>query len=194
LAFNVQDFKANGLVYGGARPTNFEVSIFAPFDTATEQQVRFLCRAASLPPSPVDAVPVPYFGRKIKLAGDRDFPDWTVTILNDEDFALRKMFEKWSNLINTHISNRMNPGVWANAYKTTALITQFGRRGNPIREYEFQGIFPTNVDAIGVDWDQTNAIEQFDVTFAYDLWVPTDNGVAGVDDWIGTLSDDGLGG
>jgi hypothetical protein len=60
-----------------------------------------------------------------------------------------------------------------NSYKfTDALVTQFSKDGSPIRAYNFVGIFPVQVSNMALDWDNTNAIQTFDVTFAYDYWVP----------------------
>lgn len=189
--FNVARFRANGPVYGLARPTLFAVSMNWPtavIDTAPLAKSTFLIKAAQLPASIIDAIEVGYFGRKIKLQGDRVFQDWTVTVMNDEDFVLRNAFEQWHNAINGIIGNRLDSRVSsivpANAgggssYKVNATITQFSKEGpgeldgpGAIKAYTFNGMFPTSVDAIQTDWDATNQYEQFDVTFAYDWWEP----------------------
>jgi hypothetical protein len=193
MAFNVSSFRANGLRQGGARPTQFEVYIFPPFGTNAAKNIQFLCRATQIPPAPLDSIPVPYFGRKIKIAGDRDFPDWTVTILNDEAFDVRVMLESWSNRMNFMVSNTMDETMFPLNYKSTAKVFQYGKTGNVIRAYDFIGIFPTNIDAIPLDWDQTNTIEQFDVTFAYDYWIPDPSFVTTPDDFTGVSADDGIG-
>lgn len=193
MAFNVSSFRANGLAGGGARPTQFEVYIFPPFASNASKNMQFLCRATQIPPSPLDSIPVPYFGRKVKVAGDREFPDWTVTILNDEAFDVRVMMESWSNRINMHVSNTMDDTMFPLVYKSTAKVLQYGKTGNVIRAYDFVGLFPTNVDAIPLDWDQTNTIEQFDVTFAYDYWIPDPSYVTTPDDFTGVSSSDGIG-
>jgi len=193
MAFNVSTFRANGLQEGGARPTQFEVYVFPPFGSNASKNFQFLCRASQIPPAPLDSIPVPYFGRKIKIAGDRDFPDWTVTILNDESFDIRVMMESWSNRINMMVSNVMDPSMFPLIYKSTAKVIQYGKTGDIIRAYDMIGIFPTNVDAIPLDWDQTNTIEQFDVTFAYDYWIPDPSYQTTPDDFTGVSADDGIG-
>lgn len=176
MAFNVSNFRAQGLVLGGARPSLFQIEMSLPAGVGAPNaagRVPFLARAGQIPAATVDPVEVPYFGRKIKYAGDRTFADWTVTVMNDEDFQLRAMFENWSNRINSLVGNISATGPQLIAgYKATATVTQYGREGNPLRQYLFNGIFPTTVDAIALDWDNTNAIETFDITFAYDWWEP----------------------
>lgn len=193
MSFNINTFKARGLKFDGARPSLFEVDIFPPSTSPSSPQVNFLCRAASIPPAPFASVPVPYMGRDIKLIGDREFPDWTVTIMNDEDYALRQMFEKWSNQMNLLISNIMDPAVYPLGYKTTANVRQLGKGGALIAQYQMVGIFPVNVDQIPLDWGQKNAIEQFDVTFAYDFWVPDITINTGPDAYSPTSQEDGTG-
>lgn len=172
--FNVSAFRAEGLQFGGARPTQFHVILDAPADLgrAILPRAQFLVQAATLPPSQISEIQVPYFGRTIKMAGDRSFPDWTVSIMNDEDFALRAMFEAWSNKINTHVSNRLSVDVAPLDYKREMQVIQYTKDGNVARSYNFVGAFPTVISPIGVSWAATNQYESFDVTFSYDWWEP----------------------
>lgn len=188
MAFNISGFKSNGLVDGGARPTLFEVILSAPPVVGSiPNGGKFLIKAAQLPASTVDSIDVGYFGRKIKVAGDRTFTDWTVTVMNDENFLIRDLMEKWSNKINQLEGNKMllssNIGNRdASAYKVDLIVNQFTKTQVssvdpvPSRQYRFIGAFPTSVDAIRLDWDSTNQVQEFDITFAYDYWIPTDQG------------------
>ena len=96
-----------------------------------------------------------------------------MTILNDEDFQIRNAMETWSNQINLHEGNTRLPGMvsteGATSYKQVATVKQFGKEGDLLRTYEFIGIYPTNVALMEVSWDQ-DAIQEFQVTFAYDYW------------------------
>jgi len=119
----------------------------------------------------LSAIEVPYFGRNIKLAGTRTFAEWTPTIINDEDFAIRNAMEQWSNAINSFQGNINNAGGTApSLYKANAQVTQYGKTGDILRVYDFIGIFPTSVAAIDLGWENGDAIEEFQVTFAYDYW------------------------
>jgi hypothetical protein len=166
MAFNINQFKAE-LVGGGARPTLFQVQITNPVAPAADFKVPFMVRAAGIPESTLGQFTVPYFGRQVKYAGDRTFADWTVTVINDEDFAVRNAMEAWSNFINSHDSNTR---ALPQQYKSTGLITQFSKNGSPLRTYVFEGMYPITIDGIQMDWSQTDAIEEFSVTFQYDLW------------------------
>jgi hypothetical protein len=176
MAFNINDFKNQGLIGGGARPSLFEVKLTLPsiLGDSSANKLTFTCRASSIPAATLDSVDVPYFGRKIKLAGDRTFADWSVTIMNDEDYVVRSAMEKWSTYMNTMIGNIRRVDQFQ--YKSDATVTAFGKAGIEagIANYKFVGIFPTTVDAMELDWDSTNTIQTFGVTFAYDYWQHTE--------------------
>jgi hypothetical protein len=53
-------------------------------------------------------------------------------------------------------------------------VLQYGKDGELIRQYDIIGAFPTTVSDIQLDWDTTNQIETFTVTFAYDYWLPAE--------------------
>jgi uncharacterized protein YlzI (FlbEa/FlbD family) len=181
MPFNINDFRGNGLRLGGARPSLFEVKIspanIGEINADAIQKFTFTCRASEVPAATIDPVNVPYFGRQIKLAGDRTFADWTVTVMNDEDYIVRDMFENWSNKINQFVENKKM--VIGNDYKSTdAFVTHYSKGGDEIRSYQFVGIFPTTISNMALDWDNTNAIQTFDVTFSYDYWVPIQIGAS----------------
>ena len=99
----ITDFKSK-LSGGGTRSNLFEVELAFPaaigVDSNTLDKSRFLVKAAALPASNVSPVEVAFRGRTLKLAGDRTFETWTITVINDTDFAIRSAFEKWSNYMN----------------------------------------------------------------------------------------------
>ena len=173
MAFNINEIRSQ-LSLGGARNTLFQVTIQNPANGAADIKVPFLVRAAQIPASTLGLIEVPYFGRKIRLAGDRTFADWTITVINDEDFLIRNAMEQWSNQIQSHQGNLRNFGTASpSAYKAQAQVTQFSKTGQPIRTYTFNGIFPTEVSPIEMDWNATDTIEEFTVTFQYDWWEVT---------------------
>lgn len=170
MAFNVNEIRSH-LALGGARNTLFQVQFTNPANSIADIKVPFMIRAAQLPSSTLGLIEVPYFGRKIRLAGDRSFGEWTVTVMNDEDFLIRNALEEWSNRINTMQGNLRSFGAASPLlYKSTAQITQFSKTGVPLRTYQFNGIFPVDISAIEMDWNAVDQIEEFSVTFAYDWW------------------------
>ncbi len=174
VGFNINEFRERGLIYGGARPSQFLVQITPPAGIGVNvaSRVQFLVHAASLPAMQIGQVGAPYFGETIKFAGDRTFGDWMVGVINDEDFAIRAMLESWSNAINALISNRMAPDTWPTGYKTNATVYQHGKDGALIRAYRFEGIWPMMIDQIQLGWGMKDSMEEFGVTFSVDYYEP----------------------
>lgn len=179
MAFNINEMRA-GLALGGARPTLFRVELTNPVNNVADSIAPFLIRATSLPASTINAIEIPYFGRKIKIAGDRTFDTWAVTVMNDEDFRIRHTMELWHNQINSLQTNlNLNADSSPSNYKSTALVTQYGKSGEELRRYKFNGIFPTEISTIDLDWESTDQVETFSVSFAYD-WYEIDGGNTGL--------------
>lgn len=170
MAFDINEIRGQ-LQGGGARPSLFQVQISHPTMGDGAFKVPFMVKAAQLPASTVGAIPVPYFGRNIKVAGPRTYENWTVTVINDEDFRVRKGLEAWSRQINTYVGNLRGYGTSAPAeYKSRAQIQQFSQTGQVLRTYVFEGIFPINVSAIEMAWENGDAIEEFTCEFSLDYF------------------------
>jgi len=171
MSFSVNEFKSTAMSGGGARPSLFEVQINGPMP-----DTRFHVRATTIPQSTLGTVIVPYFGRQVKLAGNRTFDDWTVTVLNDENFEIRNALESWSNSINQHSPNLQVLGPGKANYEGTAEVIQYGKNGDELQRYKFIGIYPVAISTIDLAWE-AEAIEEYTVTWAYDWWEHTSAGV-----------------
>jgi len=180
MAFSVNEFRSQ-MTGDGARPNLFEVSMpFPSFSSPANAQTKltFMCKTAQLPGSTVGVVPVNYFGRELKFVGNRTFADWTISVINDEDFIVRNAFERWMNGINSHNFNVRNPLALAPlGYSVDSDITQFGKQGNVLKKYRFIGVYPTDITPIDVDWGSNDTIEEFSVTLTYQWWDAVDTGV-----------------
>jgi hypothetical protein len=181
MAFNVNEFRSQ-MQGDGARPNLFEVSMpFPAFALPGNAQTKmsFMCKTAQLPGSSVGSVPVQYFGRELKFAGNRTFADWTVSVINDEDFVIRNAFERWMNGINSHAGNLRNAAAATSlGYTVDSEVRQYGKQGDVLKRYKFIGVFPTDLSAIDVDWGSNDSIEEFTVSLNYQWWESTEDSVA----------------
>ena len=181
MAFNINEFRSQ-MQGDGARPNLFEVSMPFPafaLPGNAQQKVTFMCKTAQLPGSTVNTVPVQYFGRELKFAGNRTFQDWTISVINDEDFVVRNAFERWMNGLNSHSLNVRNPAAATPlGYTVDAGVTQYGKGGNTLKKYKFIGVFPTDLSPIDVDWGSNDTIEEFTVTLSYQWWESAEDNVA----------------
>ena len=167
----ITGFKSK-LAGGGTRPNLFEVEIAFPDQTAIDNDVkdksRFLIKAAALPASNITPIDVNFRGRILKIAGDRTFDTWTITVLNDVDFSIRSAFEKWMNLINkmSDATGQQDPAV----YQPDAYVHQLDRDGSTLRTYKFHDVFPTNISQIDLSYETVDAIEEFTVEMQVQWW------------------------
>jgi len=167
----ISDFKSK-LKGGGARPNLFEVELAFPDAISIENEVvqnaRFLVKAAALPASTIAPIDVPFRGRILKIAGDRTFETWTITILNDISFEIRSAFEKWMNYINKldNATGVTDPVL----YQKDAIVNQLDRDGEMLRRYRFKDIFPTNISTIDLSYDTTDTIQEFTVELQVHYW------------------------
>jgi len=190
----IDSFKSK-LVGGGARPNLFEVILNFPTGTKGDvsdfdEKTRFLVKAANLPASNITPIDIPFRGRNLKIAGDRTFDVWTITVINDTDFAIRNAMERWMNGMN-NLENATGDTT-PNDYQSDAYVYQLGRNGiaatnstqgtaqleGPknkdkvpvLKAYKFHGIFPTNISAIELSYDQPDTIEEFTVDLQVQWW------------------------
>tara|TARA_B100001996_G_scaffold144861_1_gene110240 strand:+ start:1998 stop:2651 length:654 start_codon:yes stop_codon:yes gene_type:complete len=191
-ARTIDTFKSK-LVGGGARPNLFEVVLQFPGGVGIDEDTaaadaRFMVKAANLPASNINVIDVPFRGRNLKIAGDRTFDVWTITVINDTSFELRNAFELWMNGINKH--DNATGETTPNDYQTDAVVYQLGRNAASgttsttggtiaaptgdklpiLKSYKFHGIFPTNVSAIELSYDQPDTIEEFTVDLQVQWW------------------------
>ena len=189
----ISQFKSK-LIGGGVRPNLFEVQVNFPdgVNMGIQQdgggefdgdRFRFLCKAAALPASNLENIDIPFRGRTLKVAGDRTVDDWSVTVINDEDFGHRRAFEAWAQNIAQYgdSSGLTDPS----SYMGQATVYQLGRTAastqglnspaqdsNILAQYKFVDIWPTTVDAIDLSYDTGDAIQEFGVTFKVQYYYP----------------------
>jgi len=179
MAFNIADFQ-EALAQQGARPNLFEVTLTLPSPAITGTSATnftTLCKTAQLPGSTIGVVEVQYFGRPVKMPGNRTFENLTTTIINDEDFVLRHSMEAWMAYLNAHEDNTTSvAGGSSLNYTGTLSIQQYNRDGDSgVSPYVFNRCWPVNVAPIDLDWGTNDTIEEFTVEWAYDWWSSDDS-------------------
>ena len=182
--FSIERFKST-LKGGGARPNLFQVEIPGNFpgnDGFDASEFSILCKAAQLPASNVASIDVPFRGRTFKVAGDRTFDTWTITVINDTDFRVRTAMESWMQSIGQYSdgSGLQDPID----YQQDVYVHQLQRNASDLsnvendglaraKSYRFYGVFPTNISAIDLSFDNSDTIEEFTVEFQVQYWSPT---------------------
>lgn len=170
---NINNFK-DRLGAGGTRPNQFRVYLNWPQVAASfSSNDDLLVTAASLPASNINPTIVQYRGREVKMAGERTFDPWTITVINDTDMTIRRKFERWSDMINI----RENNGGYTHPsdYFADLFVEQLDRNNESIRLYSLSGAFPITVSEIGLSYGSNDVISEFTVTFQYQAFAIADD-------------------
>ena len=156
---------------GGARPNQFKVGLTFP-DAGVDGDSLLTVTGASIPASTVNPAIIQYRGREIKLAGERIFDPWTITIVNSTSFSLRKEFELWMNKMNSRLDN--TGALVPSDYQSDLTVTHLDRNGGELQRYELFDAFPINMSEIALQYAQNDIIEEYTVTFQYQHYMVDD--------------------
>ena len=173
MSSNIDTFKAN-LAGGGARANQFRVIFNRPPTLAGGLSIvrsSFLVRTGQLPGSSVGEVVVPFRGRNLYLAGDREYETWTTTVLNDTDFMIRNAMEDWNNGMNNYEDGVGLTNVAD--YTADLIVEQLDRDDTVIKSYILKNCFPQAIGAIDLSYDTTTEVETFDITWRYTHFSPS---------------------
>jgi len=178
-----------------ARPNLFQVSIYLPKTqltplqpvndalvtstqdnegqgtTSLDELTQFMVKAASFPASTIGVVEVPFRGRQLKIAGDRTYEPWSVTVLNDEGFTIRQQMETWAQTIQEYKINGSSAQS-TGEYMGRAIVDQLSRDGEIIKQATLEGIWPSNISALDLDWGTNDTPEEYTVEFQVQYWLP----------------------
>jgi hypothetical protein len=175
MAFNVNDIRSR-LTGGGARPNLFKVSMPFPViaggdNAAAAEKLTFTCHGAQIPSGDIGSIDIPYFGRSVKMPGNRTFGEWSPNIYNDEDFMIYDSIQAWMNALNSHVTNVRSPNALSSVdYTTAADVTHYAKDGSEIKTVRLINVWPSSLAAIDLDWGTNNQLEEFTCTFQYDYW------------------------
>ena len=158
----IDQFKAQ-LIGGGPRANRFKV-----FIPRSGNKIEFLCKAANIPAGTLGEVVVPFRGHNLKLAGERTFEDWQITVINDVEFSVRSGLEAWQEEIQA-----MDSGIGSTSTDyliSRAFVEQLNKDDSVLARYEFFNMFPKNLGAIELSYDTVDALEEFTVDFTFSHW------------------------
>ena len=177
MAFTVSTFKSKlAAQSGGARPALYEVDInHFTGDSSFSPNQNILVKAASIPPATIAPLAVNYAGRAYKWQGFRTYDNWTVTVINDEDFGIRNKMMSWMRLMSGKLEGDRTFGFGdptassKNWLDGDATVKQLSTSGGVKQTYKFDYLWPTEIAGIPVDWS-SDAIQEYTITFCYDYW------------------------
>jgi hypothetical protein len=166
--FSIDTFRQK--LNGGSKANLFRIEILPDvvggIDGVDLTDLTILCKSGAIPAFTLGIIEVPFRGRRIKIPGDRTYADWTATFVNDDSQNIRKSFDNWmKNIVDVNGENSLRDGT--DTYRCTIVVSQLRPDGTTARVYKLFDAFPTDVSAIDLSYDTTDAIQEFTVTFQY---------------------------
>ena len=151
---------------GGARPNQFRVLLsFPSYVNVPNQEYALLVTGAAVPASNVNPTLLQYRGREVKLAGERIFDPWTITVVNDTEFSLRRPFEAWMDGMNDLVDN--TGALRPSGYQVDISVQHLDRNDGVLQTYKLHSVFPINMSEIALQYGKNDVVEEFTVTFQY---------------------------
>jgi hypothetical protein len=190
--FSIDTFRQK--LNGGSKANLFKIEILPDvvggIDGVDLTDLTILCKSGAIPAFTLGIIEVPFRGRRIKIPGDRTYADWTATFVNDDSQNIRKSFDNWmNNIIDVDGENSLRDGTAS--YRCKIIVSQLRPDGTIARVYELYDAFPTDVSAIDLSYDTTDAVQEFTVTFQYhylDVGVTSETGTDAPSPAAGTSS------
>ena len=150
----------------GARANLFRVDIPGRIN----EDSKFFIKSAQTPAKNIARIDMRYKNNIIPIAGETaTFDDWTVTVVNDTNYTIRKELEDWMDIIKQN--DRTMGATNQSQYFSTAIVTQILQDGSDSNvAYEFNNIWPSTLSAIELSFDSQDTVQEYTVTFAYSHW------------------------
>jgi len=171
----ISNFKGN-IGRDFARSNLFRIEFGAPTTSPGTQPTnyKFLVKATSLPSTNMGSIAVPYQGRVFNVPGDRTFEPWSVTIMNTEDYGVRKYLESWINKIQA--TDFAFQAAESFNYMATLNVESLQRTSkgtnnlSSIRKYKFFNAFPSSLSAMDLDFASNDTIQEYTCEWQFSHW------------------------
>lgn len=178
---SIENFKKS--FNGGTRVNRFEVSCSWPaFSTSTSTTtsadlLKYKAVSTSFPSATINPIMIPYRGRFVNYAGDRQYGVWSVEVYDDSGLDLWHYFNLWHERIDghwTHIKKAANGNGAStdftyNDLQTDMTVKQLDINGSPIRTIVLKKAWPSRVTQINLDMSNADPVK-FSVEFMFDYF------------------------
>jgi hypothetical protein len=154
---------------GGTRANRFEVNIVDgwPDSAPDAYDTTFKIIATQMPLVQINTIVVPYRGRPVNYAGDRQYSPWSLTVYDDSnDNSLWRAFNRWKEMLDGHKTHETYDVTYESLQKTWNLY-QFDTNGNTIRQIQLYKCWPSNIGEINLNMASNDPVT-FSVQMMFD--------------------------
>jgi hypothetical protein len=169
MSNSIIDFKNN--FNGGTRANRFIVYPSWPSGIGVPiTDAQFKIVSASLPMATVNSISIPYRGRLINFAGDRQYSPWVVGIYDDGNSQnIWTALQRWKEALDGHWTHRVANNDFAyRTLQTTWRIDQLDVNANQVlRRIFLYKCWPSVIGEIGLNMGENDFVS-FSATLTFD--------------------------
>jgi len=173
---NIIDEYLYAMREGGARQYLFSVYFNFPssigiLEDDMKKNIKYYVRTSSLPESTYEDIVIPYPGYSFKMAGNRTYADWTVSLNIDKKNDVLKIFHDWHNMIYNPQDHTYSAPI---QYMLNQNLWMLGPDLKPTSEYVLYAAWPKAIGNITMDYSSTELMS-VDITFSYQYYMRRDS-------------------
>lgn len=171
--FNLDQFKAEVLGYGLARPNRFELELIIPpalqFYGRWSRTLSLFCEETNFPPVIVNSKAYKIFGPSYQRPVSADYggEGLSITFHVDREMNLKFLMDDWINLVVEKDTFLLN---YQGEYITNMRLHQLNDEDNLVYTCEFYEVFPRSINVMPLNNNTTNQTHRMTVMFAYRYW------------------------
>lgn len=148
-----------------ARDFQFQIRTLGPY---TDNDLLYVT-TATLPGKEISNQQVPYMGLDFNIPGSVKYTGsnaWVLKFRCDEGLNIRNKAENWIKQI---FDDEVSTGKYGVPVEQ-ATMDLLGKDLQPVRRYNFVGVYPVSLGPINYDITGTGKPLDFDLTIAYQFW------------------------
>lgn len=145
-------FMSTASTYEVQRTNNFRII----FDSTVDPNgyLELACSSTGLPTVSNDPIELAYGNSKVKVAGQANVDDVSVTVKDFIEADVEQILWKWRLKVYNPETGKVG---WAKNYKKDATIIQYGPNGEVLRKWQLKGVWPTSLDLGEASYDGSDA-------------------------------------
>jgi hypothetical protein len=128
------------------------------------ESITMLQNSMTLPDRSTPVVDIPFGNSHAKVAGQAEYADGTLEVNDAILVDTEKEIEAWQNQVYDPNTGKMG---WVNQYKRDMILSQRGPDGTYIRQWKYEGVWPSAVNYGEMSNDSSDR-KRISMTLSYD--------------------------
>jgi len=135
------------------------------------RDIAMLCRSCTLPGRSINTLEFPKEGYKNQVKYPTSYvnEDVSFNFLLTNDYYMKKVFDDWQALVFDQTNHTIS---YKTTYTSDVIIQQLDQDNNVVFGVKLSNAYPTAINSIALDNNQSDAVQELQVTMTYDDFAP----------------------